>query len=265
MKQNTKIAVVFAFTTIFILWLNFGPKGTFTASLTDMEGTELLNPLTDTDYWGKGIWSSHNDYPTSAKVDYTPTGVTLSQKGEALGFYAVSIAHGGGPSVLKWTRDIFFNVSLEKQLIVSYTGIINGAVADPPLGWVAQGLDFWFDVKLPDGTLAPFELFIHFYENGIWSLPVGTFNTFGVRQDYDYNKMSMGTPWLYTYFHASQDEIGVETTHRFSLNEYVEIVKARVPEFKNGEFFLMRIETPMEILFGEGSFTVKKLSLQQVT
>lgn len=263
MNEKVKMIIVAGAIAIVIFILTVGPDGPINVSLTNLSGTELLQPITNSTFWSTSSWNSQSDYPTNGRFYQQTDGVTIYQRSDYLSCSASSIAHGNGPTALGWGAPIF-NISLENPLVIEYTGRLENMSAQPPFGWIAQGVDCWFDVRLPNGTVSPFEMFIHFYEGGIWKLPLHTFNNFGLRQDYNYELKKFSPSWNYIYAHPFQDTIGQVVTHRFLLNQFITVVQSRVPDYAHGKFFLMRIESPIEMIFGEGAFTINELSLQVV-
>lgn len=261
--QKPFFLIIFA---VIILLLTFGVDGYINYTQTQLKivGNNLLPPFRSS-LWQPNNWNSQSIYPTNAAYDIQPNSVTLSQKNDKLGVSAVGYGYGVGPDVLKWNPIIDCNISLNKKLYFTITTKLENLTVTSPFGWSAFGVDFWLDAKTPDGKLLPLELYIHFHESGIYTLPIGAYNHFGQRQDYDYNKMNMGTPWHYTYFHFSQDNVGQTYTHQFIINDFTDTLKRTELNFRNiQEFFIKRVDICQEFLYAEGSFTIYNLDLKEV-
>lgn len=259
--------LIFAVIIIFLLLL-VSPHGLFkTENTPPISGTQvLLNPeLTDNHRWWKadGGWSSSNFYPTNAKSYYIDDRVTLSQSGYLPSFYAVAISQGAGPTEFHWaSRQVpYVSVNSSFRNIVSWRGSMDYSYV-APTGCLGMGIDFWFDAELQNGTLAPVELYVFFYMEGVYTLPVDSFKSV-LRSDYNYSGKTMGLPWDYMYFHPFQDEKNVIMEHSFELYDYITIFKQNKPVYAQSSFILTRVDGCMELFMGEGTFTVDYVGLTQ--
>ena len=229
-------------------------------------GTQaLLNPeLTDGHaWWSESDWSSSNFYPTNAKHETVGDRVTMSQSGYLPSFYAVALSQGAGPTEFGWAAKQIPHVSINSSFrnVVFWRGSIDYTSLQL-VGCLAMGIDFWFDAKLPNGTLAPVEMYVFFYMEGVYALPAGSFKTV-LRQDYNHSSGSMGMAWDYIYFHPYQDRKNTIAEHSFELHDFIAKLKHAKPVYAQADFTLTRVDACMEMFMAEGTFTVDYVGLTQ--
>ena len=248
--------------SVFLFCLLVRPDGSFSIeqpSTLSNSRQLLANPDFNqgSNEWYATAWSSSGNYPTHKQFTFDSSSVTLSQSGNDLSFYAVSLCQGGGPSAFNWgTRSLYVPVNASCHTVVSWRGRMDAEDVSP-VGCLGMGVDFWFDAKLSNGTMAPVEMYVFMYQKGVYALPTQSYHDFGVRQD-------SGFQWLYMYFHPWQDAVGGFMEHRFELNDYVELMKAKAEApYSSAEFILTKVDACMELFMGSGTFTIDYLGLEQ--
>jgi hypothetical protein len=269
MKKQYKRWIILAAIVLTLLYCLVGPSGLFDTehSLVPLVNSNqiLVNPEINGyhDGWFLSDWSSANNYPTSQQTLTKNGSVSLKQSGYDVSFYAVALCQGTAPEM--WRSEpaptIYASVNGSYVNQVTWTGIIESA-STLPTGCLGVGIDFWFDAIRPDGTTDSIECYVFFYMTGVYNLPVGSYK-YVARQDFNTSSSVMTKTWDYIYFHHSQDPIGVEQTHVFELNKYVEVFKQNRCELRDADFRLARVDCCMELFCGAGQFTVDYCGFEQ--
>lgn len=260
------------FLAVAVLVCNF-PSGFFYVGSAGLSGEELLvNPDFESNYvgWRQTHWRSAGGEPTTTSWKSYSSAAQMSVSGYDLSYYAVGLEQGDGPLPL-WSYPTYqgLNVTVKEGTVISWTGSMDRETVSP-VGCLGMGLNLWFNVYLQNGSVVPLELFLFFYQDGTYALPVGSYRDYGYRGSSELEKMfdsavdQYPTVWRYFYFHAAQLKEGVTQTITLDLNDYVEVVREKAGEpYKSASYELCRVVACMEVFNGEGQFTVNELSLRQ--
>jgi hypothetical protein len=274
LKGNRVNFVVFvaALLVVAILVCNF-PSGLYSSGVATPAGQELLvNPDFTNNYvgWRQTHWRSAGDEPTSTQWKSYSSAAQMSVSGYDLSYYAVGLEQGDGPLPL-WSYPTYqgLNVTVKEGTVISWTGSMDRETVSP-VGCLGMGLNLWFNVYLQNGSVLPLELFLFFYQDGTYALPVGSYRDYGYRGSSELEKLFDGavdsypTVWRYFYFHVDQLKQGITKTEIFDLNDYVNVVREKAGDpYNSAVFELCRVVACMEVFNGEGCFTVNNLSLKQ--
>lgn len=265
MKQKHKPFLV-ALLLFGFFWLFFiGSSGTFNVQEAIFTGDveALINPdFEGLHGWAESTWRSAGGKPSTAAYSESSSSVSMSISGYDASFYAVALSQGAGPTPFRWgERSLYVPINSSCSNIVAWRGSMDRENVSV-VSCLGMGVDFWFDACLPDGEVKPVELYVFFYMSGAYALPIGSFKHV-VRQDYNYSSSTMGLAWDYMYFHHSQDSLGLGCEHNFELADYIMRFKEYLPEYREAEFTLCRVDACMELFYASGSFTIDHLGLQQ--
>lgn len=260
------------FLAVAVLVCNF-PSGFFYVGSAGLSGEELLvNPDFESNYvgWRQTHWRSAGGEPTTTSWKSYSSAAQMSVSGYDLSYYAVGLEQGDGPLPL-WSYPTYqgLNVTVKEGTVISWTGSMDRETVSP-VGCLGMGLNLWFNVYLQNGSVLPLELFLFFYQDGTYALPVGSYRDYGYRGSSELEKLFDGavdsypTVWRYFYFHVDQLKQGITKTEIFDLNDYVNVVREKAGDpYNSAVFELCRVVACMEVFNGEGCFTVNNLSLKQ--
>ncbi len=254
---TTTLAITILYAGILVL-----PSGQAVDILTTKtEGTELLfNPnLHDNSTgWDKGAWRFISESWAPSTWIFREDSVTMSMKAYDQSFHCIGLA--------QWT-DIPIH-DLQHQYQVTFKGAINNAKT-LSAGALGMGVNLWLEA-IQNGEVADtLELYVFFHQKGFYTIPVGAFKDYGYRGSYWFEQISdkkNDTPWRFFYFHPTQLNFNETRELTFSLNNCLETVRNNAgAAYQNAEYFrLFRIDPVMEMIMGEGTFTVEMLSLRRI-
>ena len=136
-------------------------------------------------------------------------------------------------------------------------------------GALGMGVNFFLDVIKDGQPVETLELYIFFFQDGFYTIPVDSYKDYGYRGTQWFEELAQAPSedvWRFFYFHPLQLEFGETREITFSLNKCLEIVRKTGGEtYENADrFHLTRIMSVMEMIMAEGSFTTESLSLKRV-
>lgn len=265
MKKTIQTAIVLvAFLAAIVVIPLIQPTGNSLSLLTvEQEGIELLvNPTlaNNCSGWHFGAWRFLNS--TWAKSDWTFEDGRVSiymDTGVDRSFYCAMIEQP------YHSQPIY---DLEHEYIATWRGSMNSGKVKPP-GALGMGVNFFLDAIRAGQKVDTIELYIFFYMEGYYELPIGTFKDYGYRGSYWFETLveeDNPETWRYYYFHPVQLEFGKIREISFSLNRCLETVRTNAggPFESADSFRLTRVMSVMEMILAEGSFSTEYVSLKQV-
>ena len=261
-RGYTKAVLVLAVAGIIMLSVFTLPSGTSNDILsTKKDGTELLtNPTlaNNCSNWDFGSWRFVSQSWTPSTWNFEEGKVTMTLQGYDRSFYCINIAQHTDIKIYDRQYDY----------IITWKGAVHEAETLPS-GALGVGVNLWLDVIKDSQTQEVLELYVFFYQQGFYTIPVGSYKDYGYRGSYWFEAIS-DTPseetWRFFYFHPIQLKLGKTTEVTFSLNQCLETVRQNAGEtYKNADsFHLTRIDSVMEMIMAKGTFTTETLSLKLV-
>jgi len=258
MNKNYKnilfVIIVLAITTPIPFLI---PTGSDSILESARSGTELLvNPrlYNAASGWNIGSWRSlsQTQHPSNWTFD---DGVSVFMVGNDTSFYVSEIMQHLNMPVFDLSHDY----------LVTWRGSVNHAALFGT-GTLGVGVNLWFDV-IEDGVVQEeLELLVFFYQQGFYTIPVGSFKDYGYRGSNWFENV-VDSPsrendtWRFFYFHPTQLKIGETEEVTFSLSKCLGIIQNS--GYETASFRLKSIHSVLELFHAEGEFCTEFLSLKQ--
>ena len=266
MKKNRFqiIVLVLAFSAILLVMPFILPTGISNNILTSpKEGTELIpNPTLTNNAtgWHFGAWRFLDSTWAPSNWIFEEGKVTMEMAtGYDRSFYCTMVEN---PELNQPIYD------LQHEYIVTWKGAMNNGKAKPT-GALGMGVNFFLDAIKNGRVVDTVELYIFFFQDGFYTIPVGSYKDYGYRGSLWFEELVQepsDETWRFFYFHPLQLEFGETREISFSLNRCLEVVRNNGgPNFEDAEcFHLTRVMSVMEMIMAEGSFSTEYVSLKQV-
>ena len=157
---------------------------------------------------------------------------------------------------------------LQNEYVVTWKGSMDSGKTRT-VGALGMGVNFFLDAIKDGEPVETLELYIFFYQDGFYTIPVGTYKDYGYRGSYWFENIveePSEDTWRFFYFHPLQLKFGETREIAFSLNKCLEIVRKKGGEiYENADsFHLTRVMSVMEMIMAEGSFTTEYVSLKLI-
>lgn len=240
------------------------PTGTSNEILTTpKDGTELLtNPTlaNNCSGWHFGAWRFLSSTWATSNWTFEEGKVTIEMvTGFDRSFYCTMIEN---PELDQPIYD------LQHQYVVTWRGSMDHGET-MATGALGMGVNLFLDAIKDGHPVETLELYIFFFQDGFYTIPVGSYKDYGYRGSYWFEELVQEpneNTWRFFYFHPLQLEFGKTREITFNLNKCLEIVRRKGGEiYENADSFrLTRIMSVMEMIMAEGKFTTEHLSIKLV-
>ena len=265
MKKNIRTLVfVLAFSAILAVVPLILPTGVSMNILTSSkEGTELLvNPTlaNNCSDWHFGAWRFlDSTWVSECNWTFGDGKVSMEMAAEDQSFYCTMIEQP------YHNQPIY---DLQNEYVVTWRGSMNSGKAQT-VGALGMGVNFFLDAIKDGEAVETLELYIFFFQDGFYTIPVESFKDYGYRGSYWFEELVQEPSeetWRYFYYHPIQLEFGKTREITFSLNRCLEVVRLNAGSVYEGadSFRLTRVMSVMELIYAEGSFTTEYVSLKEV-
>jgi len=272
LEKKWIVVIILSFSLLTLFWIvkptgyyYHTPPATLENAVVLLKDPDFNNGFTE---WWKTHWSSKDGTETTAQWNLLDSKIQMGTSGYDASFYAVGVGQGYGPDSL-WKQpadDRRINVEINNTFhnVVSWIGTVDYAKV-LPIGSFGVGLNIWYDVILQNSTKLPFEMNIYFYQQGVTTLPIGSFKNYVRGNFFDsFFEEDVPASWCFFYFHPYQAQVGVESSFTLELSDYVYVAQAEAGEpYSSGRFILTGVNVVLELFMAEGIFTVSYCSLQQ--